>query len=62
MKTLVELEAGDCRFPFETDDGYRFCAEPQTFYQFAGKICQSPYCLEHKLICIQPLREHAGAA
>lgn len=57
MKTLIELEIGECRYPFGADGGFVFCAKPQHFYEKAGAMCQSSYCHEHYMICVEPLKQ-----
>jgi len=50
MKTLLELEPGDCRFPFGDRD-FTFCAAPQCFNHRNGEFVQSSYCRQHHFIC-----------
>lgn len=54
MKTLLELEPNDCRYPIGEED-YKFCAKM--------KECGSSYCKEHRLICIvEPMPHQRRAA
>jgi hypothetical protein len=50
MKTLIDLEANDCRFPFG-DQEFTFCAAPQHLYVFRGELRKSSYCREHHFRC-----------
>jgi hypothetical protein len=52
VKTLLELDPNDCRFPFG-DENFTFCGKPKHLYLRAGAMCQSSYCREHHLICTQ---------
>jgi hypothetical protein len=62
MKTLLELEANECRFPFGESD-FKFCGRPTHLYMRFEKICSSPYCREHHLICIvEPVPAKRAAA
>jgi hypothetical protein len=61
VKTLIDLEPGDCRFPFGDRD-FMFCAKPQHFHVLNGKLVQSSYCEEHHLICtFVPMPKRAAA-
>lgn len=51
MKTLVELEDNDCRFPFG-EGPFLFCGDP-----VQGK---SSYCAHHHAICYSPPHHRAG--
>lgn len=61
MKNLVDLDANDCRYPFgETD--FQFCAKPKHVYMRFEKVCISPYCHEHHLICtLEPSTKKVAA-
>lgn len=51
MKTLLELEPGDCRFPFGDED-FTFCGAQKHMHLVGDKLVQSSYCKQHHLICI----------
>jgi hypothetical protein len=65
MKTLIELEANDCRFPFgesESEGGFTFCAAPQLMYVLRGEMRKSSYCREHHFRCTVVSSEARAAA
>lgn len=49
-KTLMELEPGDCRYPFG-DPG-----TPEFYFCGGDSIVDSPYCAFHHRLCRQPVR------
>lgn len=52
MKSLVDLEENDCRYPMNDGGPFIFCAE--------AKIEGSNYCSFHKTLCIQRVYEGSG--
>ena len=50
MKTLIELDPNDCRYPFG-EGPFVFCGDPQHIYLCKGKMIQSSYCREHHFMC-----------
>lgn len=61
MKSLLDLEEGDCRFPFGESD-LQFCGKLKHTYMRFEKLCISPYCHEHHLICtVEPTARKAAA-
>jgi hypothetical protein len=61
MKTLLELEENDCRFPIGDED-IKFCAKPRHVFTRLDRLCTSSYCHEHHLICtVEPYVRRAAA-
>jgi hypothetical protein len=52
MKTLLELEDGDCRYPFGESAPYLFCGDPAQD--------KSSYCAGHHEICFKPDHGNLG--
>jgi GcrA cell cycle regulator len=50
---VLDLRDGDCRFPLDGDDGYKFCAQPA--------IIGLPYCAAHAARAYHPERMKKGA-
>jgi hypothetical protein len=61
MKTLVELDHNDCRFP-SGDGSITFCAAPQLMYVLRGEMRKSSYCREHHFRCTVVSSEARAAA
>jgi hypothetical protein len=51
MKTLLDLDPNDCRYPSGEGSNITFCASPQHWYHFKGQARKSSYCREHHFIC-----------
>lgn len=51
MKTLLELEPNDCRYPMNDGGPYLFCAEPQHWRMRNGELVRSSYCRTHHFVC-----------
>jgi hypothetical protein len=62
MKTLVELDHNDCRFPSGDGACITFCAAPQLCYNFRGELRRSSYCREHHFRCTVVSSEARAAA
>jgi hypothetical protein len=62
MKTLLELEANDCRFPSGDGASVTFCAAPQHLYVLRGEMRKSSYCREHHFRCTVVSSEARAAA
>jgi hypothetical protein len=53
MKTLIDLEPGDCRYPFG-DGPIVFCG--------SNAVAGSSYCLPHKILCTKATDHPARGA
>lgn len=60
MKTLLELEPNDCRYPFGDED-FQFCGAHRFIYLKDTKLRHSPYCREHHFICVVEPKPHKPA-
>ncbi|MGD9805121.1 MAG: GcrA family cell cycle regulator [Hyphomicrobiaceae bacterium] len=56
LKTLLELEAGDCRWPVgdPRHDGFHFCGAPQ--------MLGRPYCITHWPLSFVPSKGRGGSS
>ena len=59
MKSLLDLEPNDCRYPMNDGGPYLFCADPKHWHMNKSGLAQSSYCRKHHFIC---LRESEKAA
>lgn len=51
MKTLLDLDPNDCRYPVGEGSNITFCAAPKHLYLLKGQMKQSSYCREHHFKC-----------
>jgi hypothetical protein len=62
MKTLLELDHNDCRFPSGEGASITFCTAPQLMYVLRGEMRKSSYCREHHFRCTVVSSEARAAA
>jgi hypothetical protein len=61
MKSLIDLEPNECRYPYGDSD-FKFCGAPQHIHVLNGKMVQSSYCKEHRLLCtVEPYAKRVAA-